>query len=357
MSSLSPLIPGSPAAEGFRMPAEWEPHEATWLSWPHNHVTWGDHLEGAEATYVKIISALTPHETVHVLVANSAVHQRAQQQLSSIRNDQHLVFHDIDAGDTWFRDYGPIFLTREKPRHEIAWTKWIYNAYGNTYEDLLIGNDAPHKMPLDAWKRFDSGMVLEGGSIDVNGTGTLITTESCLLSPDRNPGMTKAQIEHTLKDFLGVTNILWLSAGIQGDDTTGHVDDITRFVNQNTVVTVTEKDPQDANYVPLAENLKRLKSMSDERGEPITVIEMPMPRPFFVKGRRMAASYANFYIANGIVLVPTYNQESDEIALATLRKCFPDRNAMGIDCRELIWGFGAIHCVTQQQPQGIALGT
>jgi agmatine deiminase len=235
-------------------------------------------------------------------------------------------------------------------KQPLAWTKWRYNAYGNKYPDLLVGDGVPGKMPIGHLRRFDTGMVLEGGSLDVNGAGTLLTTESCLLSPDRNPQYTRDQIERKLEDYLGVTNILWLSAGIAGDDTTGHVDDITRFVSRSTVVTAAEDDSGDANYAPLKENAERLAMMVDERGEKLTVKTLPMPLPFVVEGRRMAASYSNFYIANGVVLVPVYKQASDEKALHVLRECFPDRRVIGIDCRELIWGYGSIHCVTQQQP-------
>ncbi len=337
-------LDSTPAELGFRMPAEWEQHEATWLSWPYNMETWNGHLEGAEEAFVQIIEVLTRHEIVHLLVPNSEVRKRAEAKL---RGSKNLQIHEIETGDIWFRDYGPIFVKNAK---EIAYTKWLYNAYGNKYQDLLIGNDVPGMMPLQDFKRFDAAMVLEGGSIDVNGSGSLLTTESCLLSPDRNPELTKEDIEQKLQDVLGVTNILWLSEGIEGDDTTGHVDDLTRFVNRNTVITVVESDKTDRNFAPLQENLKRLQGMKDETGKLLNSIEMPMPKAFLVEGRRMAASYANFYIANGVVLVPTYAQPSDAIALKTLRECFPDRDVVGIDCRELIWGFGSIHCASQQQP-------
>jgi agmatine deiminase len=241
-------------------------------------------------------------------------------------------------------------VTKDSPQHEVAFTKWIYNAYGNKYDGLLIGNDAADKMPLKDFQRFDTGIVLEGGSIDVNGTGTVLTTESCLLSPDRNPHMTKDEIEKALSDYVGITNVLWLGEGIEGDDTTGHVDDLTRFTDQSTVITVVEEDPNDTNFKPLQENAKRLKAMKDERGTPLTVIEIPMPKKFIVDGRRMAATYANFLIANNVVLVPIYMQPSDDVALTTLKKCFPKHDVIGIDCRELIWGNGSIHCASQQQP-------
>lgn len=337
----------TPASLGFRMPAEWEVHEGTWLSWPYNPSTWEGHLEGAEDAFAQIIEILTRHERVELLVANPAVKARALKALSNAKVDlSKVTIHEIESGDVWIRDYGPTFVKNTKG--EIAWVKWGYNAYGGKYDDLLIGNEVPGKLPINQSKRFDAGIVLEGGSIDVNGAGTVITTESCLLSPDRNPNLTKADIERTLYDFLGVTNVLWLSSGIEGDDTTGHVDDITRFIGQSTVMTVIEKDPADANYGPLKENADRLRKMKDEGGTPLTVIEVPMPKAFVVEGRRMAASYANFYIANKTVLLPTYGQPSDQEAIDILSPHFPGREVVGIDCRELIWGYGSIHCATQQ---------
>lgn len=333
------------------MPAEWEAREATWLSWPYNPQTWEGHLSGAEEAFSKIIEVLTKHERVELLVPNDVVKERAMKKIKTTNADlTKLRIHEIESGDVWIRDYGPIFVKNAKG--EIAWTKWGYNAYGKPeeYEDLMIGNDVPEKLPIDQSKKFDGGMILEGGSIDVNGSGTLLTTESCLLSPTRNPDLSKKDIEQRLKDFLGVTNILWLSEGIEGDDTTGHVDDLTRFVSRNTVVTVTESNPKDKNYGPLQENIKRLKTMKDETGTLLTVLELPMPKEFVVDGRRMAASYANFYIGAKSVLVPTYNQSSDTVALKVLGECFPEREIIGIDCCELIWGYGSIHCATQQIP-------
>jgi agmatine deiminase len=331
------------------MPAEWEPHAATWLSWPYNLETWKGHLEGAERAFVSIIKALSPHETVHLLVPDDRVRARAEKMLkgTAIRSDSPVI-HTIESGDVWIRDYGPIFIKDRKGA--VAFTKWIYTAYGNKYEDLLPGNSVPDRMPLQSLERFDTGFVLEGGSIDVNGTGSLLTTESCLLSPDRNPGKTKMEIDRVLKSALGVTNVLWLLAGIQGDDTDGHVDTISRFVGPSTVVTEFERDPSDPNYSTLLENAERLQTMEDEQGNLLEVLHLPMPKPIFAGGRRMAASYANFYVANDIVLTPTFADPSDEEAIDVLQKCFPERDVIGIDCRDLIWGYGSIHCATQQQP-------
>lgn len=342
----------TPASQGFRMPAEWEPHAATWLAWPYNLETWEGHLEGAERAFVEMIEALAPHEKVELLVPNAKVHERAAAKLKSLRlPPSALEIHDIESGDVWFRDYGPIFVVRDHDgKREVAWTKWGYNAYGGKYDDLLIGNEVPDKMPITHLPRFDGGMILEGGSIDVNGKGSLLTSEQCLLSPDRNPNLTRDQIQQRLCDFFGATNVLWLGEGIAGDDTTGHVDDLARFTAPSTVMTTVERDPSDANYKALQENLKRLRTMKDEAGNPLTVVEIPMPRPFGVEGRRMAATHINFYIANGVVLMPAYAQPSDQETLAILRDCFPGRRVIGIDCREMIWGYGSIHCASQQQP-------
>lgn len=341
-----------PSAEGFRMPAEWALQSAIWLSWPYNlEETWEGHIDGAEKAFTEMIEIMSHHQIVHLLVPNETVRTRALSKIKNSKaNLKNLQLHIVETGDIWIRDYGPIFITKDSPKHEVAFTKWIYNAYGNKYDALLVGNDVADKIPLETYRRFDTGIVLEGGSIDVNGSGTVLTTESCLLSPDRNPNMTKKQIEQALSDYLGASNVLWLGEGIEGDDTTGHVDDLTRFVGPSTVVTVVEEDPNDANYKPLLENVKRLKSMKDERGTPLTVLEIPMPKKFVVDGRRMAATHANFLIANNVVLVPVYAQPSDDIALDILSKCFPERKVIGIDCRELIWGYGSIHCASQQQP-------
>jgi agmatine deiminase len=351
---MTPQTQQTPAELGFRMPAEWEPREATWLAWPYNIKTWGAHLEGAEEAMTEYVRTLSKGERVEVLVAHEGVEQRARRKLDSLGlGEDRLRIHWVETGDVWIRDWGPIFVVSDKGgKHEVAWTKWTYNALGKPeeYADLLPGNEAPNKLPLKGMKKFDGGMVLEGGSIDVNGTGTMLTTESCLLSDTRNPGMTKEQIEKRLHDYLGVTNVMWLSTGIEGDDTSGHIDDLTRFVGQSTVVTVIETDKNDANYAPLKENTDRLRAMRDEKGTPLTVIEMPMPKPFVVDGRRMAASYANFYIGAKSVLVPVYAQTSDAVALKILGECFPDREIVGVDCREFIWGYGSIHCSSQQQP-------
>jgi len=355
------------------MPAEWAPHEATWLSWPYNLETWEGHLEGAEEAFAAFIEILSSGEIVHLLVPNNEVEERARKKLASRKIPKGaLQLHRIETGDVWFRDFGPLFISREENqgfssreptfsqevrsasgptrpdasrsdrknrKSNVAWVRFRYNALGNKYDDLLVGDTVPDKMPLKGFPRFDAGIVLEGGSIDVNGSGSLLTTESCLLNPNRNPSLTKAKIEQTLKDFLGITNVLWLKAGIAGDDTDGHVDDVTRFVDASTVLTVLEEDPHDENFSVLQENFERLKTMQNEQGNNLHIVTLPMPRPLIVDDRRMAASYANFYIANAGVIVPLYKQPSDELALDTFRKVFPKRKIVGIDCTELIVGY------------------
>ncbi len=340
----------TPLALGYRMPAEWEPHRATWLAWPYNPSTWADHLEGAEEAFVKFIAALLPHEEVHLLVPNDVVKNRAEKALKKFLMEPALRFHTIETGDIWFRDFGPLFVVCDhNGKHDVAWTKWTYNALGGKYDDLLVGDTVPDAMPINL-PRFEAGIVLEGGSIDVNGEGILLTTESCLLSPDRNPTLTKEDIEGALREFLGVTQVLWLKAGIAGDDTTGHVDDVTRFVGPRAIVTAVEENPSDENYAVLKENFERLKEMHTPKGDSFLVTKLPMPQPFSIENRRMAASYANFYIANGVVVVPVYGQPSDKEAIEILEQCFPDRKITGIDCRELIYGYGALHCSSMQEP-------
>jgi agmatine deiminase len=265
---------------------------------------------------------------------------------------ERVFFHHFPAYEPWCRDHGPIFLVRErKGRRERAIVDWGYNAWGGKYPPFDLDDAVPqHVAKLRNLPLFSPGIVMEGGALEVNGRGTLLTTEACLLNENRNPHLTREQIEQYLRDCLGVANILWLGDGIVGDDTDGHVDDLTRFVNANTVVTVVEKDPADANYAPLQENLQRLRSLRDQDGQPLRVVELPMPRPLEHDGQRLPASYANFYIANGIVLVPTYRDPSDRVALEVLQREFGDRRVIGVDSTELIWGLGSFHCISQQEP-------
>lgn len=350
-SSLIPPI--TPASLGFRMPAEWEPHAATWLAWPHNRDTWPGKFAPIPGIYVAIVQALHLYERVNICVndAVAAAHVR-QRLIQAGVNLDNITLYEIPTNDTWARDHGPIFLTRpDSGHHEVAITDWIFNAWGGKYGPWDLDDAVPQRIAAQlGLPVFEPGIVLEGGSIDTNGCGTLLTTEACLLNPNRNPSLSRTDIEDYLRAYLGVTKILWLGDGIAGDDTDGHIDDLARFVDPTTVVCAVEEDPTDVNYAPLRDNLARLQCMSDQNGRPLRVVPLCMPEPVEHAGNRLPASYANFYIANRVVLVPTYACPNDHRALATLQDLFPDRRVIGIPCTDLVWGLGAIHCITQQQP-------
>jgi agmatine deiminase len=343
----------TPREMGYHMPAEWEPHEATWLSWPHKEASWPGRFEPVPAVFVELSKLLTESELVRINVADEDFADRVRKLLRSGGVNLDAVrFHFNPTDDAWCRDHGPIYVVREvKGRRERAINDWGYNAWGEKY--LPCDNDdvVPTRIAEEMGEvLFTPDIVMEGGSIDVNGHGTLITTEACLLNPNRNPHLNQSQIEQYLKDYLGVTNILWLGDGIVGDDTDGHVDDLTRFVAADTVVTVIEDDPQDENYTLLKENYERLLTMKDQDGQPLRIVTLPMPGERYVDDQRVPMSYANFYIANKSVLVPTYRHANDAKACEILQRLFPERRVVGLDCTDLIWGLGSIHCVTQQQP-------
>lgn len=349
-----PDIPAlTPARLGFRMPAEWEPHAATWLAWPHNLDTWPGKFSPIPGIYVEMVTHLHSHEHVNICVNDAGAAAQLRHLLAQAGvNLGAITLYEIPTNDTWARDHGPIFLTRLQGNVvELAVTDWRFNSWGRKYGPWDLDDAVPQKIAaaLDL-PVFEPGIVLEGGSIDVNGRGTLLTTEACLLNPNRNPSLTRAEIEAYLRAYLGVQKILWLGEGIVGDDTDGHIDDVARFVNPTTVVCAREDDPADVNYAPLRDNFTRLRRMSDQDGRPLQVIPLPMPAPVEYEGHRLPASYANFYIANGVVLVPTYNCPQDHQALTILQHLFPTRRVVGIPCTDLVWGLGAIHCVTQQQP-------
>ena len=345
----------TPRALGYCMPAEWEPHEATWLSWPHKEASWPGNFEPIPAIFVEIVKHLHRHELVRINVADEEFAASVRHLLIKANIDMtHIRFHLNPTNDAWCRDHGPIYLLREDEtrKRERAIIDWGYNAWGNKYPPYDLDDVVPTRIARESGETlFTPGIVMEGGSLDVNGKGSLITTESCLLNPNRNPHLTKAQIEECLRDYLGVTNILWLGDGIVGDDTDGHVDDLTRFTYHNTVVTVLEDDPADENYKPLQENYERLKTMKDQDGKPLRIVTLPMPGPVIYEDQRLPASYANFYLANNVVLMPSYRHRNDIKAMETLQKLFKSRRVISIDCTELVWGLGAIHCVTQQQPK------
>ena len=345
----------TPVRSGFSMPAEWHLHQATWLTWPKDPETWPDRVSQVEEIYLDMIGALTPHEIVNLLVDDEETEHKIRGRVSSATAAQ-IHFHHLQTVDSWIRDYGPNFLVG--PNGEGAFNDWIFNAWGNKYEELKKDDSVPCRLePFLELKRFSPGIVMEGGSIEVNGAGCVLTTEQCLLNPNRNPKLSREEIEQYLKDYLGVTKVLWLGEGIVGDDTDGHIDDIARFVAPNTIVCALEEDPNDANYEILQDNLARLRSMTDAAGKPFEIVTLPMPG--IVGGTststrdldRLPASYANFYIANNVVLTPVFGHTNDKRAVDTLQNVFPTRQVVPINCEPLVWGMGAIHCVTQQQPQ------
>ena len=353
MSAAPRSTTDTPATLGYRMPAEWEPHAATWLSWPHNEPSWPGKLAAIPPIFAKMVAALTPGEEVHILVDDEAAEACCRPQLQQAGAAMSRVFfHGVPTNDSWMRDSGPTFVTRAAgDAVETAVINWGFNTWGAKYPPWDLDDEVPVRIAeLLGLPVFEPGMILEGGSIDVNGRGALLTTESCLLNPNRNPRLTREQIEARLRSHLGVRHILWLREGIAGDDTDGHIDDLTRFVDATTVVTVVSNDPKDDDYGPLQANYRRLQEMTDQDGQPLRILTLPTPEPIFHQGQRLPASYANFYIGNAAVLVPSFAQATDAAALATLRPLFPQRRVIGIDAVDLVWGLGAFHCVTQQQP-------
>jgi agmatine deiminase len=379
-------------AKPVRFPAEWEPHAATWLAWPHFRDDWPGKFEPIPWVYAEIVRNLARHENVEFIVNDAASEKSARKTLDLANAlTDNVRFHRWPTDRVWTRDSGCTFVFSDAPgaeqssgavsprvsfdrthgtaeSHALSKTKltpspslsaihWRFNAwakYPNYQHDKNIGAlmadvaQAPTVQPMFGKQR----VVLEGGSIDTNGLGSLLTTEECLLSKiqQRNPKIGRKDYEKVFKDYLGITNVIWLGCGVTGDDTHGHVDDITRFVSPDTVVTVVESDPKDPNYEPLRENIQRLRAATDQEGKSLAIVELPMPAPVIFEGRRLPASYGNFYIANGIVLVPVFNDPNDRVALDILADLFPDRDIVGIYSGDLIWGFGAMHCMTQQQP-------
>lgn len=331
------------------MPAEWAKHDSTWLSWPKNPLTFPPHvLLKVEAAYVGMIEELTRGERVDLLVDDEREEDRVRSMLSA----KNVAFHKIRSADVWVRDYGPIFVRRGGMRKAAAATKWKFNAWGGKYEDLLMDDATGLEVARSTGLRaFETGVVLEGGSIDVNGRGALLTTEQCLLNKNRNPQLGRAQLEGLLHDYLGAESVVWLGEGVAGDDTDGHVDDIARFVNEETVVCMTEPDAGDINHAALKRDLALLSRHRDENGRRFEVVPIAMPREVEGDGGRLPASYANFYVGNSAVLVPAFGDaKRDTAALEALAEFFKGRRIVPVDCRELVYGFGGIHCVTQQQP-------
>lgn len=356
----------------YRMPAEWEPHESTWISWPHNEETWPHELPAVEATMARAVAALSTGETVRININCGTHERRARAALDEAGVRGQVVFHRIPTNDAWVRDYGPLFV---RCRGGLVATCWGFNSWGGKYPPFDLDDAAAGYMAKAIGVPAVKGeMILEGGSIDVNGEGLLLTTSSCLLESNRNPSLERRAIETRLREYLGISQIIWLRKGIAGDDTDGHIDDLTRFVGRRRVLTVVEHDPSRPNYEQLQENLEVLRSVrvrknpeygleaadlrtpeeaSDDAGEAearLEIVELPMPDPVYVKEEIMPASYANFYVGNAVVLAPTFDDPQDPRALKTLQQVFPDREVVGIYCGDLIWGLGAFHCLTQQVP-------
>jgi agmatine deiminase len=377
----------TPAELGYHVPAEWRRHSATWLSWPKDPETWPGRVPQVEDIFLQMMAALAPRETVNLLV-NDETTEATVRGRSTFAGSENIRFWCIPTVDSWIRDYGPNFLVSElsntlqfldgfgerpadserplngandKPEcagQGLAYNDWIFNAWGNKYEELKKDDAIPARLEnFLRIPRFEPGIVMEGGSIEVNGAGCVLTTEQCLLNPNRNPHLSRVEIEQYLKNYLGVEKVLWLGEGIVGDDTDGHIDDIARFVGPDVIVCAVEEDQDDANYELLQDNLRRLQFMTDVKGRRFEIVTLPMPG--VVGGTstdsrnldRLPASYANFYIANGVVLAPIFGHPNDTRALNILEKLFPSRRVVGINCEPLVWGMGTIHCVTQQQPE------
>lgn len=359
MKTLKPSGESGPLPAGFHHPAEWEKHEATWIAWPHNRTDWPGKFAPIPWVYGEIARKIVAGEILRVLVNSKAHEGQARRVLKRLGVDlSKIQFFQVPTNRGWTRDCGPIFVARREPRAETAVLRYRFNAwakYPDWQKDDRVAERAAKllgcRMFQARWQ--DELFVLEGGSIDVNGRGTVITTEECLLDQTkqvRNPGLTRREIEEALGKFLGVSNVLWLGKGIAGDDTHGHVDDICRFVGPKTVVLVREDDPHDENQRILEENRERLEGMRLEDGSRIEVVPLPMPAPLYFDGQRLPASYANFYISNAAVLVPTFNDPNDRVALGTLSDLFRDRPVVGIHAVDLVWGLGTLHCMTREQP-------
>ena len=342
----------NPRQLGYYFPAEFAPHEATWLSWPHKEASWPEKIHAIFPYYSQFVKALAQSEKVRINVSDEAMKSFALQHLQEAGADlKQVEFFFNPTNDAWCRDHGPAFLINPKAAEKKIIVDWGYNAWGNKYPPFDLDDNIPtlianhFDLPV-----FYPGIVMEGGSVDFNGNGTLITSTACLLNENRNPHLNRDQVENHLRDYYGVDQILWVSEGIVGDDTDGHIDDTVRFINEDTVLTVIEENKNDENYELLQENLSELKKMRLANGKQLNIIELPMPRKLIYEDQRLPASYANFYIANQSVIVPTYRCEADDKALQIIETCFPGRKVNGIDSTEIIWGLGSFHCLSQQEP-------
>ncbi|HEY0246276.1 MAG TPA: agmatine deiminase family protein [Mucilaginibacter sp.] len=341
-----------PTSQGFFFPAEWHPHTATWLSWPHKKESWPGKINTIYKPYCEFIKAVSESELVRINVADEQMQAFAINELNKVGIDLNKIqFFSFPTNDAWCRDHGPAFLINNETKQK-AIVDWGYNAWGGKYPPFDLDDVIPTKignhfnLPV-----YNPGIVMEGGSVDFNGKGTILTTTACLLNKNRNPHLNQQQIETYLHNYYGAEQILWLGDGIVGDDTDGHIDDITRFVTEDTIVTVVEENKNDDNYHILQDNLKTLKTMRLLNGKQLDIIELPMPDAVIYEDQRLPASYANFYIGNAAVVVPTYRCNKDDKALEILQGCFPERKVIGIDSTDIIWGLGSFHCLSQQEPE------
>jgi agmatine deiminase len=348
---MTDFLRSTPAALGYRFPAEWEQHAATWLSYPHNEASWPGKIHTIFPFYHQFIRQLAAGERVNINVLHQEMADSVHKSLTEAGVAMERIrLHILPTNDAWCRDHGPAFVVNPSAAQPKAIVNWNYNGWGNKYPaelDTTIPSRIAEKMNLPV---FRPGIVMEGGSVDFNGKGTLLTTTSCLLHPNRNPGLNRETIEKYLEDFYGVKQVLWLGDGIEGDDTDGHVDDLTRFINEDTVVTMVESNKDDANHLPLKQNLKTLKSFRLLNGKQLNIIEIPMSEPLYYEGQRLPASYANFYMANAGVMLPVFNCKNDQQAIDLLSQAVTDRPVIGIDSIEIIWGLGSWHCLSQQEP-------
>ncbi len=347
----------TPRQLGYRWPAEWEPHAGTWIAWPHNEQTWPGEFTHIPAIFQQLIATLLQWEPVHLLASEPVIARQARDRLEPLTTStpHQLYWHDIATNDAWIRDFGPTFLVgnpSDAAASQLAGIDWPYNAWGGKYPPYELDQQASGKILADLGAdRFHPTLVLEGGAIEGNGAGTVIITESCLLNPNRNPDWTQSMVERILRDYLSAEQFIWLNGkGLVGDDTDGHIDQLVRFVDSSTVVAATCEDPQDPCYQPLVDNLEALKQSGPVAGQELTVIPLPLPQPVEYEGRRLPASYCNFFIANGGIIVPQFNDPHDQLAREILQTCFPEREVVGLPASKLVWGLGTIHCLTQQQP-------
>jgi agmatine deiminase len=347
----------TPKQLGYYFPAEFAPHKATWLSWPHKEASWPGKIQSIFPSYVAFIKTLVRFEEVNINVCDEAMKARAMQLLQDAGVEMSRIhFYMHPTNDAWCRDHGPAFLMNKQDPTKKAIVDWNYNAWGNKYPPFDQDDVIPTKIGQAlGYEVFHPGIIMEGGSVDFNGAGTVITSTACLLNPNRNPHLNQSQIEQYLMDYYGQDHVLWVDEGIVGDDTDGHIDDTVRFVNEDTVITVIEENKQDENYGLLQHNLKQLQQMRLLSGKQLNIVEIPMPNDVIWEDQRLPASYANFYIANQQVIVPTYRCSKDDQVMTIIQQCFPDREIVGIDSTDIIWGLGSFHCLSQQEPERIDL--